>query len=119
MRLVAFLPPALLLVLPVVMYAADLRTDYEEPSIFLQRVPVTIDGERVSLQIRIYKPARDGIFPTIVLNHGPTGHGMDAARFKQPADMPALASFFVKRGWAVCHVVGHSVLHTPAAIPDK
>jgi dienelactone hydrolase len=73
----------------------------EAPVRFLRKVPVTIDGESVYLQMRIYKPANVGKLPTIVLNHGSTGTGMNSARFKQPVDMPEVASFFTQRGWAV------------------
>ena len=51
--------------------------------------------------MRIYKPSGDGRFPTLVFNHGSTGHGMNAHRFKTPVDAPAVAAFFVQRGWAV------------------
>jgi dienelactone hydrolase len=67
----------------------------------LERVRVIIDGERVELEMRIYKPAPTGRFPTLVFNHGSTGFGMDPTRFTQPIDAPALAAFFVDRGWAV------------------
>lgn len=67
----------------------------------VQHVPVTIDGERVRLQMRIYKPAGQGKFPTLVFNHGSTGTGTDSTRFAQPVDAPAVAEFFVQRGWAV------------------
>ena len=64
-------------------------------------VPVTVDGERVRLEIRIYRPATAAPAPTLVFNHGSTGRGTDARRFTRPVDFPALAQFFVERGWAV------------------
>jgi pimeloyl-ACP methyl ester carboxylesterase len=51
--------------------------------------------------MRIYKPAVDGQVPTLVFNHGSTGDGRDSSRFTRPIDYPALAQFFVQRGWAV------------------
>jgi dienelactone hydrolase len=83
------------------MPAATVLADNEAPRSFLQRIPVTIDEENIQIQMRIYRPAKDGKLPTLVLNHGSTGSGVDSARFKQPVDMPAIASFFVQRGWVV------------------
>lgn len=92
---------AVLLVLPALLTNIAANAEEEVPINYLQRVPVTIDSERVHLQMRIYKPTKDGKFPTLVLNHGSTGTGMVTTRFKQPVDMPVVASFFVQRGWAV------------------
>jgi dienelactone hydrolase len=92
---------AMLLVMPALLTSTPARADNEVSFRFLQSVPVTIDGQSVHLQMRIYKPAKVGKLPTLVLNHGSTGTGMVSARFKQPVDMPAVASFFVRRGWAV------------------
>jgi dienelactone hydrolase len=64
-------------------------------------VPVIVDGETVRLEMRIYKPAGTGPVPTLVFNHGSTGRGRDPRLFLQPIDFPALAQFFVQRGWAV------------------
>ena len=64
-------------------------------------VPVTVDGESVRLEMRIYAPATGERVPTLVFNHGSTGTGMDVSRFTRPIDFPALARFFVDRGWAV------------------
>lgn len=77
------------------------HADYEESFSYLQRVPVTIDGQQIYLQIRIYRPAISGEHPTLVLNHGSTGTGMVSNRFKRPVDIPDVASFFVQRGWVV------------------
>ena len=41
-------------------------------------VPVTVDGERVRLAMRIYKTPRPA--PTLVFNHGSTGGGSNPAR---------------------------------------
>ncbi len=64
-------------------------------------VPVTVDGQIVRLQMRIYVPPAGGPAPTLVFNHGSTGSGLDPQRFTRPIDFPALAQFFVQRGWAV------------------
>jgi dienelactone hydrolase len=64
-------------------------------------VPVNVDGQTVGLEMRIYRPARTGPVPTLVFNHGSTGRGRDPRMFRRPIDFPALAQFFVQRGWAV------------------
>jgi hypothetical protein len=64
-------------------------------------VPVTIDGQTVRLEMRVYKPGGSGPAPTLVFNHGSTGSGTEASRFTWPLDYPALARLFVERGWAV------------------
>jgi dienelactone hydrolase len=64
-------------------------------------VPVTVDGEQVRLEMRIYAPATSGRLPTLVFNHGSTGRGLEPGRFTRPIDFPALAGFFRDRGWAV------------------
>jgi dienelactone hydrolase len=64
-------------------------------------VPVTVDGERVRLEMRIYRPATAEPAPTLVFNHGSTGRGTDPRAFTRPIDFPEVAKFFVARGWAV------------------
>ena len=64
-------------------------------------VPVTIDGEAVRLEMRVYEPANGAPAPTLVFNHGSTGRGTDPASFIRPLDFPEVARFFVARGWAV------------------
>ena len=64
-------------------------------------VPVVVDGKTVRLNMRIYKPAGTGRVPTLVFNHGSTGRGNTPILFNRPIDFPALAQFFVQRGWAV------------------
>jgi dienelactone hydrolase len=87
--------------LVLIVPASKAIADDEVTRCFLQYLPVTIDNETVQIEVRIHKPAEEGKLPTLVLNHGSTGSGMDPARFKQPVDMPAIASFFVRRGWVV------------------
>jgi len=64
-------------------------------------VPVTVDGEQVRFEMRIYAPPADGRAPTLVFNHGSTGRGLEPSRFTRPIDSPALAGYFRDRGWAV------------------
>ncbi|MBK9573876.1 MAG: hypothetical protein IPO43_14670 [Rhodoferax sp.] len=80
--------------------AALAQTQAPLPS-YRSSVPITVDGETVRLDMRIYKPDGSGPFPTLVFNHGSTGYGTDSARIKQAVDAPAVAAFFVRRGWAV------------------
>jgi dienelactone hydrolase len=64
-------------------------------------VPVTIDGQTVHLEMRVYQPATAGAVPTLVFNHGSTGRGSDPRSFTRPIDYPEVARIFVERGWAV------------------
>lgn len=90
------------IVFVLVLFTRDpASADNEAPSSYLQSVPVIIDGNSIYLQMRIYKPAEIGRLPTLVMNHGSTGTGLVAERFKQPVDFPTVAPFFVRRGWAV------------------
>lgn len=64
-------------------------------------VPAVLDEQTVHLEMRIYKPAKPGPAPTLVFNHGSTGTGRDPSLFGRPIEFPALAQFFVERGWVV------------------
>jgi len=64
-------------------------------------VPVSVDGQSVRLEMRVYRPAGDGPAPTLVFNHGSTGRGTDPRIFTRPLNFPEVARFFVERGWAV------------------
>jgi dienelactone hydrolase len=64
-------------------------------------VPVTIDGEHVRLEMRVYEPTTATPAPTLVFNHGSTGTGTNPGAFTRPLDFPEVARFFVARGWAV------------------
>ncbi len=55
-------------------------------------VPVTIDGEGVRLEMRVYEPANGVPAPTLVFNHGSTGAGTDARAFTRPLDFPEVAA---------------------------
>jgi predicted acyl esterase len=92
---------SLLLSLQVSVFTVNACADYHAPYSILKWVPVTVDGNNIHLRMRIYKPAKDGKFPTLVLNHGSTGSGIDSTRFRRSVDMPDVALFFAQRGWAV------------------
>jgi hypothetical protein len=54
-------------------------------------VPVTVDGERVRLEMRLYLPTTAGPAPTLVFNHGSTGRGTHPEVFTRPLDFPEVA----------------------------
>jgi dienelactone hydrolase len=87
-------PARVLLLVPLLFVRTALAQD-------ANLIPVTIDGESVRLEMRIYRPAASGPAPTLVHNHGSTGNGRNPALFTRPIDSPILAQFFVRRGWAV------------------
>lgn len=64
-------------------------------------VPVTIDGERVKLAVRVATPAGPGPFPTLIFHHGSTGGGTDPSTFATPYYPKPLVDWFTARGWAV------------------
>jgi dienelactone hydrolase len=59
------------------------------------------NGRPVRLEVVIDKPPGDGPFPLLVVNHGSTGIGSNAARFTQTFSNPAFAEMFVKKGYMV------------------
>lgn len=61
-------------------------------------VPVSVDGQSVRLEMRIYRPGSAEPAPTLVFNHGSTGRGVDPRIFTRPLDFPEVAQFFVQRG---------------------
>src|SRR5262249_58998347 len=63
-------------------------------------VPVTIDGESVRLEMRVYEPANGAPAPTLVFNHGSTGGGTEPAPFLPPPALPAAARLFLAPGRA-------------------
>lgn len=64
-------------------------------------VPVTVDGERVRLAMRLYQPMTAPPGPPLVFNHGSIGTGTNPDAFTRSLDFPEVARFFVARGWAV------------------
>jgi dienelactone hydrolase len=91
MRLLRLLLCALALALPA---AAAMAQD-------LTMMPVTIEGRTVRLATKIYKPAGDGPFPTLIFHHGSTGNGRNTAIFDRFFDPTPLVQWFVQRGWVV------------------
>src|SRR5262249_61844814 len=63
-------------------------------------VPVTIDGESVRLEMRVYEPANGAPAPTLVFNHGSTGGGPEPAIFIRPPDFPEGPRLFAAAGRA-------------------
>ncbi len=59
------------------------------------------DGKPVRLELLIRKPQGLGPFPTVVFNHGSTGLGDNPALFRRSWSTPAVAAYFVERGWMV------------------
>jgi dienelactone hydrolase len=59
------------------------------------------NGNPVRLEVVIDKPAGDGPFPLLVVNHGSTGLGNDPSLFTQTFSNPAFAEMFVKKGYMV------------------
>src|SRR5258708_26214961 len=84
-------------VVPLGRVTLPLSTKAQETSL----VPVLVEGETVRLAMRMYKPVAGNPAPTLVFNHGSTGMGTDPGLFSRPIDAPAVARFFVQRGWAV------------------
>ena len=58
-------------------------------------------GAPVRLQVIYEKPKGDGPFPLLLFNHGSTGRGDDPSLFRESRYYPAIADFFVQRGWMV------------------
>lgn len=59
------------------------------------------DGKPVRLELLVSKPQGAGPFPTVVFNHGSTGRGNNPELFRRSQSSPALAAYFVERGWMV------------------
>jgi dienelactone hydrolase len=87
--------PALAAVLLILLSASAARAQQT------RMVPVTVDGERVRLAMRLYQPTTAPPGPTLVFNHGSTGTGTNPDAFTRSLDFPEVARFFVARGWAV------------------
>jgi hypothetical protein len=58
-------------------------------------------GKSIRLEVVIKKPSGSGPFPLLVFNHGSTGRGTDPNLFTETYASPAIADFFVERGWIV------------------
>ena len=64
-------------------------------------VPLLLDGERVSLAVRIYRPEGAGPFPTLIHHHGSTGRGDSPERFAWYWPPVGVIEYFTRRGWCV------------------
>ncbi len=71
------------------------------PMVDDRMVPVLVDGERVRLAVRIFRPDGEGPFPTLIFHHGSTGWGTKPERFAESWLPGTLINYFVDRGWAV------------------
>jgi len=59
------------------------------------------NAKPVRLEVVIDKPPGDGPFPLLVVNHGSTGRGNNAALFTQTFSNSAFAEMFVEKGYMV------------------
>jgi len=59
------------------------------------------NGELIFLEVIIFKPFGPGPFPTLMFNHGSTGHRANPAYFGRSYTASSLAFFFNERGWLV------------------
>jgi dienelactone hydrolase len=62
---------------------------------------LTEDGRPVALELAIFKPTGEGLFPTLVFNHGSVGNGNDPREVTHTVTYAELAAFFTERGWMV------------------
>ena len=79
----------------------DDGTAITHPAVEQRMVPITVDGQRVRLVVRIFRPQRAGPLPTLIFHHGSTGRGTYRylfAHFQQP---DTIVHYFVDRGWNV------------------
>jgi dienelactone hydrolase len=60
-------------------------------------VPSSEDG--VNLEIVVAKPRHDGLFPTIIFNHGSTGSGHNKIFYKRTISPQVIGSYFAAQGW--------------------
>jgi dienelactone hydrolase len=64
-------------------------------------LPLEIDGERVRLEVRVFKPEGTGPFPTVIFHHGSTGSGRDPSIFTQHFKPAGFGQYFLSKGWAL------------------
>lgn len=58
-------------------------------------------GEPVRLELVFRKPAGEGPFPTVIFNHGSTGHGDKPELFRQTWSHLPVAKYFNDQGWMI------------------
>ena len=71
------------------------------PTIERIATPWREDGKSQSLALLVFRPEGDGPFPTLVVNHGSTGQGIQPDLFRISWTSSEIARFFLDRGWLV------------------
>jgi dienelactone hydrolase len=87
-------------------FVAGITSKEIPPYVVQQRMiptPWTEAGEKVALEMLVFKPVGAGPFPTLVMNHGSTGQGDNKDLFKQTWSANLLTTYFLKKGWQVVH----------------
>lgn len=66
-------------------------------------IPTTLVENEVPVRLEFVfaSPTGDGPFPTLIFHHGSTGDGSDPSLFTRTIVTPAVAEYFVNRGWLV------------------
>ncbi|MBM3534270.1 MAG: hypothetical protein FJX60_14680 [Alphaproteobacteria bacterium] len=64
-------------------------------------LPLEVDGEKVRLEVRVFKPEGAGPFPTVIFHHGSTGNGRSPSVFTNRFNPAGFGSYFTSKGWAV------------------
>ena len=86
-----------LVILPASATAVDIVT----PTLVRESmmIPILSDGKTIRLKVRVYRPAHDGIVPTVIFHHGSAKiGGIGTQLFLRP---DALIYYFSRRGWAI------------------
>jgi dienelactone hydrolase len=65
--------------------------------------PLTEAGQKISLEVLVFKPKGNGSFPTLIMNHGSTGRGDNKELAKQTWSANHLTTHFLKKGWQVVY----------------
>jgi dienelactone hydrolase len=87
-------------------FVAGITSKDIPPYLVQQRMiptPWTETGEKVALEMLVFKPVGVGPFPTLVMNHGSTGQGDNKDLFKQTWSANFLTTYFLKKGWQVVY----------------
>lgn len=63
--------------------------------------PFTENGQPVSMEVVVFKPAGPGPFPAMLFLHGSTGTGADSRLFKDTQVMDSITRQFTAKGWLV------------------
>jgi pimeloyl-ACP methyl ester carboxylesterase len=62
------------------------------------------DGKELSLEVVFRRPPGPGPFPTLIFTHGSVSNGNDAREVTHTVIYPALADYFIEKGWMVAFV---------------